>query len=1118
MKNIIFDIIQQRQGFKLSLCALALGFCTTAYAQDESDDVSGEEIETIKAPKRSVTDDKNTKIQVRGVVTDAATKLPVAGVRVQALGNSRYTAMTDSKGEFVVTIPDFCSSLYVSAPSYMAQQVAIRSNDPSQKVSVKVISNKFRKMYSDGTEYTASASYKVNDGGVILDDEIQRNLGGHLRSITRSGAIDGGNASFIRGLNSINANSQPLIIIDGVETDMQLARTTLHLGHAFNGLAGLAPENIEKVTILKNATALYGARGGNGVILIETKRGHSMATRIDAGISAGVTLMPRMQKVMNAAQYRDYATEMLGTVPLLSKPENRDVKFNFLNDDPSGYYYNMFHGDTDWNDEVYHTALTQNYNINVQGGDDVGMYNLYVGYVDSQSPIREAGFDRLSVRFNTDISILWNLTTKFDMSFARTNNRLFDDGFSGDLGAGAVMSPANLALIKSPLLTPYQYNKHVGGFTNLLSGYDILFSPLSQKLYGNDYAYSLANPTAIIKNGNGDNKNKIENTYFNVHIAPTYTFNPHLTATTQFSYYLNRNSQRYNRPSEGVPPFEVAGLGTVYNQTSALFSKETNVLSNTHVDWSNRYGAHDISVVSGFRYNYFSYDGSATTTQYKTAQSDKNPFLTADPSVGYADVTGANDVWKNMQWYLSTDYSYRNRYFATVSLLAEANSRFGSEASGGFNAFCTQWAVFPSLQAGWVITNEDWFPKNLGIDYLRMNLGFDISGNDDISNYAARTSFTSVRYNNQAIGMQLTTIGNERIKWETTTKWNAGIQTNMLDNRLSVNFDYFIHKTRNLLTLKTFSSPVSGINKYWTNGGVLRNTGYEVVVSGKPVVCRDWNLEVGASVGHYDNKVLELPDGNYTNSVYGDNNVIVSVNNPVAMFFGYKTMGVFSTDAEARTAYTRPDGSQTYLVMKNSANQNVSFEAGDVHFCDLNGDGVISEADKTYIGNPNPEIYGNIFATLNWKSITLDLGFNYCLGNDVYNYQRSILNSGSTFYNQQVAEIGHWRYEGQQAALPRLAYGDPMQNNRFSDRWIEDGSYLRMKYVRVNYQLPIPESWQSWLQGISVWCEAQNVFTLTRYTGNDPEFSIGNSVMCQGIDCGNLAQGRTFLLGFKINL
>ena len=204
--------------------------------------------------------------------------------------------------------------------------------------------------------------------------------------------------------------------------------------------------------------------------------------------------------------------------------------------------------------------------------------------------------------------------------------------------------------------------------------------------------------------------------------------------------------------------------------------------------------------------------------------------------------------------------------------------------------------------------------------------------------------------------------------------------------------------------------------------------------------------------------------------------------------------------------------------MLDDSGTRQNFTAGDVHFVDQNGDGCIDENDKIIIGDPNPDIYGNIFATLNYKRFTLDMGFNFCIGNDVYNYQRSILNSGSTFYNQQVAETGHWSYEGHQATLPKLAYGDPMQNNRFSDRWIEDGSYLRLKNVRLTYQIPIPESWTAWLQNLAVWGEAQNLFTVTKYTGNDPEFSIGNSVMYQGIDCGNIAQSRAFVLGLKVNL
>ena len=1125
MKNTKINLLQ-RQSLRLSLCALAMCLCTVAWAQDEFGATEDSEFSGFKAPQRKVVEEKNRLISVSGMVVDNVTKAPVAGVRVQVLGDNRYTAMTNETGQFVIKLPDFASALYVEAPRYLSQQVAIRSNDENQIVQISLLNNHFKEMYTNDTEYTASNEFTVRGGGVTVDNELQANLGADIRAINRSGVIDGGNALFIRGLNSINANAQPLVIVDGIEWDMQYNRAVLHQGRAFNMLANLSPEDIEKIQVLKNATALYGARGANGVILIETKRGHSMATRIDANISAGITLEPMQQTMMNAAQYRNYATEMLGTIAALRKPENRDVTFNFLNDDPKNYYYMMYHNDTNWQDEVYRTAITQNYNINVQGGDDVGMYNLSVGYVDAENSIKSSGFDRLNVRFNTDISILEQLDAKFDMSFTRVNNTLFDDGFASDLGSGTVMSPTNLAMIKSPLLAPYQYNKYVGGFTHLLSEYDKLFSPLSQRLYRNDYYYALGNPTSILSNAVGDNKNKVENMLFNVRIAPTYTFNEHLSLTTDFSYTLNRNSQRYYRPTEGIPPFLIEGLGTVYNLTSSLFSKGTNVLSNTYLNWDNKFGAHTVAAIGGFRYNHFAYDGSDAKTQFRTSADDKNPYLTADPARGYSSLYGANDVWRNLQWYASADYNYANRYFATLSLLAEANSRFGAKADGAVHMLGVPWAIFPSVQLGWVLTNEKWFPKNSLVNYLRVNAGWDMSGNDDISNYAARTSFTSVRYNYNAIGMQLTNIGNDKIKWETTTKWNAGIEANLLNNRLSVGADFYYHNTTDLLTYRTFSTPISGINQYWSNGGALENRGFEVMVSGKPIATRNVGLELGVSVGHYENKVTALPqrsftDGakvfnglDYCNSVYGENNILVSVGNPIGLFYGYETRGVFSTDAEAKAA--GKDGN--YIYMLDAAGNKQNFKAGDVHFVDHTGDGCIDEKDKVVIGNPNPDLYGNIFAALNWKKFTLDMGVNFSLGNDVYNYQRSILNSGSTFYNQQVAEVGHWRYEGHEAKLPKLAYGDPMGNNRFSDRWIEDGSYLRLKNVRMTYRISVPESWTSWLQSMSVWAEAQNVLTLTKYKGNDPEFSIGNSVMYQGIDCGNLAQSRAFVLGLKINL
>ena len=1097
-RKYINDI--QKHGLRLSLCAISLGLCPTAFAQTEND---GEEVEmTIKKPtrQREVKDNFATTM-LHGVVVDQVSKKPLAGVQLKVLGYDRYSAMTGADGKFTIKVPEFATTLFVHSPSFMSQQVAINTKDTEKEIQVLMMQEKFRPMYGEGTTYTAQAGFDADAKDVTIESDIENILGADVRTVTRSAAPGIGASMFVRGLSSINANAQPLIVVDGVEQDMQQNRLSLHSGQINNILANIAPEDIASVKVLKNATALYGARGGNGVILITTKRGKSMATRIDANISAGVSLVPQLPTMMNASQYRNYATEILGTVP---ENINRDtpISFRFLNDDPNNYYYHTYHNDTDWTDYVYDTAMTQNYNINVQGGDDIGMYNLSVGYVKAESTAKNNDFDRMNVRFNTDISILYNLTTKFDISISRTNSKVFDDGAMEDLSAGAITSPTFLSLIKAPIVSPYQYNAIVGGFTSLLCDYDDIYSQLGS-------GYGLANPVAILNNANGDNKNKAENTYFNVRVEPTWTINNNLSLTSMFSYTLDRNSQRYHRPFVGVPSFEISNLGTVTSMAASLFSKEINVVSDTHIDWKHQYGKHNLAAFGGFKYTYFSFDDNNLKTEYNSTTNDKNPSLSA--SSGYQHIKGNNDVWKNLQWYGNVDYNYMNRYFATVSLSAEANSRFGAK-SGDLDLCGVAWALFPSVQLGWVMTNESWFPKNAGINYLRVNAGYDMSGNDDISNYAARTSLSAVRFNYNAIGLQLTNIGNDEIKWETNHKFNVGLQAYMLNNRLGVDFNYYVNKTKDLLTLQTFKNPIGGINNYWTNGGEIKNQGFELSVTAKPVVTRNWNVEVGASVGHYANKVTKLPDGDYTSSVYGDNNILTSVGNPVGLFYGYKTAGVFATDAEAKAA-----GKDGYLYMEDNADLRNDFKAGDVHFIDQNNDGKISELDKVVIGDPNPDIYGNIFATINYKNLTLTMGWNYSLGNDVYNYQRSILNSGSTFYNQQVAEVAHWRYEGQQTDLPRLAYGDPMGNNRFSDRWIEDGSYLRLKTLNLSYKVPVPGSW-TWLQGLTVWAQANNLLTFTKYLGSDPEFSIGNGVLYQGIDCGNIAQGRSFQCGVKINL
>ena len=1084
----------------------AMGTAMPALAQDDA--TEGDEAKVVKkAPAKKMP--SYPMMEVKGVCIDAVTKAPLSGILVKTLNNANYTAMTEENGEFVIKVPTFATALYVHAPQYLSQQVAVAEG---QVLRIEMMPDKFQTMYTDGTNITAQATQKItNTTSQTIETDIEGLMGADVRAITRSGGPGYGAAMFIRGLNSLNANAQPLIVVDGIVQDMQQTRTALHYGDYNNLMLNINPEDIENVTIMKNATALYGAKGGNGVILIETKRGHSMATRIDANVGVGVTLKPRTPSMMDASQYRVYASEMLGTYPDIQNYTDPNT-FKFLIDDPSKFYYATYHNETDWKKEVYRTALTQNYNINVQGGDNIGMYNLSLGYTDGKSTAKENGFNRLNVRFNTDINIAKRLTTRFDMSYSKINRDVFDNGAPADFTQGVVSSPTFLALIKSPFLNPYTYNNVTRQLSSTLADADDYLTVLDGDL-------SLGNPTALLENGKAINKNRVELTHFNAVIAPRVDLGRNFFITETFSYTLDRISQRYYRPLGGMPTFLIEGLGRVQNKAMSMFSKETIISSDTRMEWKKQMAANFISVYAGLRFNSFSYDDNEPQGQYSSAGNDKTPNISKN--MDFIEATGVNDQWRSLTWYANADYNYRNRYFAQVTLAMEGNSRFGKQASG-VKIAGVKWGIFPSVQLGWVMSNESWFPKTNAWNYMQIRAGWDLSGNDDINNYAARTSFGISKYLYKSTAAQLNNIGNEEITWEQTRKVNLGLKTYLFANRVGIDFNYFMNHTSNLLTLKHFDNPIAGINNYWSNGGSLDNRGFELTVTGKPLVAKNMTIELGASVGHYKNKVKSLPDNTtiyldgaktaqgYTSSLYGDNNIATIVGQPLGMFYGYRTKGVFATDADARAA-----GKNGYLYMVDNTGAHQEFKAGDVFFDDINGDGVISEADKTIIGNPNPDIYGNIFANVNLQNFNLYIGFNYSLGNDVFNYQRSVLEGGSNFYNQTTAMTNRWRTEQQQTSVPRISYGDPMGNSRFSDRWIEDGSYLRLKTVRLTYKVPVS---LDWLQGLSVWAEGNNLFTLTKYLGNDPESSANNGVLYQGIDPGNIALGRAFTLGLKINL
>lgn len=1080
--------------YRFYCLALLMAGTLGGYAQEEA------ATDTVTAARPASPIKKNVKTRpVSGQVFAVTSGTPLGGALVSVSGYDGYSALTEEDGTYKLDVPEYATALKITAPDYNTVRVGI--NQSGKLRDVTMYSSAMRSAYGadDNILNTVVADKFDYSPSLNITSEIGDQLGANVRTISRGGTPGIGNFMMMNGINSLHSNGQPLVVIDGVIVDQQYDRTMIHDGFYNDILTSFNVNEIKSVKVMANGTAIYGAKGANGVILIETKRNTSLATKIDATVSAGITLLPKSLPMMSGSQFKTYASDLLKTTG------TNLSEFQFLTSDPNNYYYNKYNNNTDWNDVIYREAFSQNYGITVQGGDEVASYFLALGYNGAQSVLEDNDVNRLNIRFNTDINMFKHLFIRFDASYSNVTRNLKDQGAPEAYDEGTVTSVNYLGLVKSPMLSPYAYsNGKISDVAFDNSDEDYLDQALSS--IGN-VNYRLANPASINEYGTAQNKNYFENSYLNLAVTPKWQFNKHLSLSSLFSYTLTNTNDKYYVPINGVPDYYVSSIGlTVENEIRSLYSSQNSITSDTKIEWGNQYGAHSIDLLGGFRYMNDRYKVD-TQLGYNTG-SDKTPFINDTQN---KTTTGSTNEWTSMSWYGQARYDYRKRYFVEGNLAIESSSRFGKEAKDGFKLAGVRWGVFPGIQAGWVLSNESWFDVP-GIDYAKFTMGYDVSGNDGIDFDATRTYFKSILFQNLANGLVLGNLGNTEVQWETTRRFSFGTELNFLKNRLNLKVNVFKSWTDNLLTYHELNF-ITGLENNWVNGGSLENKGYNITVNGHIIATRNWNWELGASVGHYKNKLTALPDGqDYVDAeVYGAT-IRSQIGQPVNLFYGYKTEATASgTHVYATSEEAKADG--LYILGENGIDKTY-FGAGDVKFAD-NGDKEINKADMQIIGDPNPDIYGNIFTSLSYKRIRLDVNFNYSLGNDAYNYLRSQLEGGSRFMNQSVAMVNRWSYEGQVTDMPTVMWEDPMGNARFSDRWIEDASYLRLKSITLSYELPLNSTF---IHGLTFWGQANNVFTVSKYLGADPDFSMSNSVLEQGIDRGLLANSRNFMLGIKINL
>ncbi len=1051
-----------------------LAISIVAFGQTDSDAVKNSlSIDSISKSDNSV-------FTLKGTVRDAITRQPISAAQIRAF-KQKSAATTDEQGNFSIKVSSSGEILIVNAFDYDLREVPVRGK---QSLDIDLYSEVFRDLYKDienvagtvGSTMTTNAVKERSDLGyptpLSVDDAIQSKLNGEVRAMSRSGNSGLGTSMFIRGLNSVNMYAQPLFIVDGVIWNNYSDMQSVHDGFYNNPLDDIDLTDIESVSVIKDGTSIYGSKGGNGVIIIKTKRGEDMATKIVFNAFAGLTEKASSLPVMNGDQFRIYTSDLLGSTGMTS--EQMDA-LPFFNDDPTSITYKKYHNVTNWDEEVYRQGFTHSYNIGVNGGDAKALYYFSLGYTGNTGIVNTAGLQRLNTRTNADFFLSENIKLGMNIGYTSIDRNLLDDGIN------QYTSPTYLAMVKAPFLSPNTYTP-TGTLTTDLEDADI---------------FGVSNPTAVIANALNTNKHY----RLSIGVKPEFKLSPAFVLSTQFDYAIDKFKETYYSPMVGVADRELPGIGVSENVFKSQIMRNIGIFDDTQLKFMKQVNeVHDIKAVAGFRYisNFFEMDYGEG---HNSGSDQKRNLL--NQLIRKTD--GANNRVKSISNYLMADYSFDNRYLLSAAIAMDASSRFGSETQGGFQMFGHSWAVFPSVNAGWLISSENFMSGINAVDLLKLRAGYGLAGNDDIEPYAFTAYFESTRYMDRANGLVLANIGNSEIQWETTGKASLGLDAILFNNRLSVTADFYSNTTKDLLFLKSLPE-VLGSGYYWGNAGEMTNKGFEISAGLKVVNRTAFKWELGGSIGHYKNKIESLPDeGEFITTFYGAD-ILTSVGNPAGVFYGYKTLGVFTSQEDALSSNLK-------MIDKNGI--SIPFKAGDIHFADLDNNDIINEKDRQVIGDPNPDFFGSFNSKIDIGNFTLDVLFTYSYGNDVYNALRASLESGRLFSNQTTAMLNRWFYEGQETVQPKVTYMDPMGNSRFSDRWIEDGSYLRFKTLSLGYNIPMKKSV---IEGLKIWVSGNNLFTFTNYLGRDPEVSVKNDVLYQGIDAGMLPLTRSYFIGIKMNL
>lgn len=1034
--------------------------------------------QTAKDSTAIVPQKKVQGILVQGVVKSAKTNTALSGINIAVEGFS--AAISNNDGSFEIRVPNLQALLTISGQDFQTKVYPVKNRKSGLNIvlSEAYYSSTYLNaslpsgdlMQYNNTNAASVVNFKKEQWSAPVTESaagfLQSRTTG-LTSIKNSGTPNAGSYLALRGFNSLYGSNRPLIIVDGMIYDDEDYGSGIIANNDSSPLTNIDVKDIEDITIMKDGTSLYGTKGANGVINITTTRAAELSTKIDFTMYGGVNQTPDEMPLLDADGYRTHLSQLEATRGL---SQQQIASLPYMNDNVGSAGYYKYHNLTNWQDKVFKSSINQNYFLKVRGGDDIAKFGLSVGYLDSKGIIDKTDSKRYSVRLNAALRLTEKLSVDANLSFINNQQNQWNQAFSNT-------SPLYLALIKSPLLAE-----------NIVSD----AGEFSPNLADVDY-FNVSNPKAILKNGFGTNNNYrfFGNLKFNYELSKAWN----ITSIVGLSF--NKERELFFIPDKGVADF-ILPTAVGKNSSGSEVQTYNGLYTDTFASYMKKfYNDHNLDVRFGFR----AQSNKTETDLGLGYNSSTDDFTSVTASSSLLRVIGGElGEWHWLNMYASGNYNFRNKYFLSANYAVDGSSRFGDDPETGKSKY----ALMTSISGAWLISSEDFMKGINDIDYLKLRVGFGTSGNDDIGNYTAQTYYVS----QNLLGMQglvRGNIGNTNLQWETVLKTNLGVDFGLFKERINGSFDLFSNKTSNMIVYEKTAAE-NGFDSVESNSGAMRTYGVELGMNARVVNTPDFTFDFGFKVSHYNNEVQSLPSGDILTE-FGGATYLTSEGKDANLFYGLRSNGVYSTTAEAAAAG---------LSKRLTNGDLVPFGGGDMRFTDVNGDKVIDDKDRVVIGNPNAAVTGSFNTDFTYKRFSLKALFNFSAGNDLYNGVRYNLEKMSGYENQSAAVANRWRAEGQQTDIPKAVWGDPMGNAVFSDRWIEDGSYLRLKNLVIGYDVPVNDS--KHVKYIQLYATANNLLTFTKYLGFDPEFSATSSIFGQGADVGLVPQFTSYQLGLRLGL